>query len=153
MIEQRMPQQLTFTLLHRVVRMLLLSWHQLKSEKKNLVLIPKYVLLLDYFKSVKVHHEKRSWIVGINSRKITFRLTKAWKHSNILCKNYILSGVQDDLYNVYNNTKTSKELWNVLKKKYKTEDAGMKKFIIAKFLEFKLVDNKALLPKFKSCKS
>ena len=46
-----------------------------------------------------------------------------------------MSGLQDDMYNVYNNVKTSKELWDALEKKYKTEDAGMKKFIVAKFLD------------------
>ena len=55
-----------------------------------------------------------------------FLVTESWTHSAFLCKNYILSGLQDDLYNVYSNAKTSKELWDALEKKYKTEDAGMK---------------------------
>ena len=45
-----------------------------------------------------------------------FLVTEAWTHSDFLCKIYILSGLQDDLYNVYNNVKTSKELWNALEK-------------------------------------
>ncbi|KAF3628581.1 putative glucan endo-1,3-beta-glucosidase A-like [Capsicum annuum] len=36
--------------------------------------------------------------------------------------NYILSGLQDDLYNVSSGTKTSKELWGPLEPKYKMED-------------------------------
>ena len=56
-----------------------------------------------------------------------FLVTEAWTHSDFLGKNYILSGMQDDLYNVYNNVKTSKELWDALEKKYKTEDAGIEK--------------------------
>ena len=56
-----------------------------------------------------------------------------------------MSGLQDDLYNVYSNAKTSKELWDALEKKYKTEDAGMKKFIVAKFLDFKMIDNKTVV--------
>ena len=62
-----------------------------------------------------------------------------------LCKNYILSGLQDDLYNVYNITKTSKELWDAFEKEYKTEDAGMKKFIVAKFLGYKMIDSKTVV--------
>ncbi|PHT35664.1 hypothetical protein CQW23_23364 [Capsicum baccatum] len=38
-------------------------------------------------------------------------IVEVWKHSDSLCRNYILSGLQDDLYNVYNGTKTSKKLW------------------------------------------
>ena len=56
-----------------------------------------------------------------------------------------MSGLQDDLYNVYSNAKTSKELWDALEKKYKTEDAGMKKFIVAKFLDFKMIDSKTVV--------
>ncbi|KAH0652670.1 hypothetical protein KY285_030218 [Solanum tuberosum] len=57
---------------------------------------------------------------------------EAWKHSNFICKNYILNGIHDDFYNVYSNMKTSKDLWDAIGKKYKTEDAGLKKFIRGK---------------------
>ncbi|XP_070050718.1 uncharacterized protein [Nicotiana tomentosiformis] len=74
-----------------------------------------------------------------------FVVTEAWKHSDFLCKNYILSCLEDGLYNVYSVMKTSKELWNALEKKYKTEDAGLKKFLAAKFLDFKMVDGKSVI--------
>ncbi|XP_069155773.1 uncharacterized protein [Solanum lycopersicum] len=76
-----------------------------------------------------------------------FLVTEAWTHSDFFCKNYILSGMQDDLYNVYNNVRTSKELWDALEKKYKTEDAGMKKFIVAKILEYKMINMAAIIEK------
>uniref|UniRef100_A0A1S3Z0Z5 Retrovirus-related Pol polyprotein from transposon TNT 1-94-like beta-barrel domain-containing protein n=1 Tax=Nicotiana tabacum TaxID=4097 RepID=A0A1S3Z0Z5_TOBAC len=41
--------------------------------------------------------------------------------------------------------KTSRELWNALEKKYKTEDAELKKFMAAKFLYFKMVDDKSVI--------
>ncbi|PHT45881.1 hypothetical protein CQW23_15039 [Capsicum baccatum] len=44
------------------------------------------------------------------SDKDRFVIIEAWKHSDFLCRNYILSGLQDDLYNVYSGTKTAKEL-------------------------------------------
>ncbi|XP_019231786.1 PREDICTED: uncharacterized protein LOC109212591 [Nicotiana attenuata] len=74
-----------------------------------------------------------------------FVVTEAWKHSDFLCKNYILSCLEDSLYNVYSIMKTSRELWNALEKKYKTEDAGLKKFVAAKFLYFKMVDGKSVI--------
>ncbi|XP_070045863.1 uncharacterized protein [Nicotiana tomentosiformis] len=77
-----------------------------------------------------------------NERFVT---TEAWKHSDFLCKNYILSCLEDGLYNVYSIMKTLKELWNALEKKYKTEDAELKKFVAAKFLDFKMVDNKSVI--------
>lgn len=36
---------------------------------------------------------------------------EAWKHSDFLCRNYVLNGLVDALYNVYSASNTSKELW------------------------------------------
>ncbi|GKB58220.1 hypothetical protein Tco_0914406 [Tanacetum coccineum] len=55
---------------------------------------------------------------------------KVWKHLDFLCHNYVLNGLVDSLYNVYCKTTTAKELWESLERKYKTEDAGTKKFNI-----------------------
>ncbi|PHU09350.1 Aquaporin TIP4-2 [Capsicum chinense] len=74
------------------------------------------------------------------SDKERFIIVEAWKHSDFLCKNYILSGLQDDLYNIYSGTKTSKELWGALERKYKTEDAGIKKFFVHKRKEMTVED-------------
>ncbi|XP_070005781.1 uncharacterized protein [Nicotiana sylvestris] len=40
---------------------------------------------------------------------------------------------------------TSKALWNALEKKYKTEDAGLKKFVAARFLDFKMIDTRSVI--------
>ncbi|XP_057794773.1 uncharacterized protein LOC131011021 [Salvia miltiorrhiza] len=66
----------------------------------------------------------------------------AWHHSDFLCRNYILNGLDNTLYSVYSSTKTSKELWDSLETKYKSEDAGLKKFIVGRFLDYKMVDSK-----------
>ncbi|KAK3032956.1 hypothetical protein RJ639_036127 [Escallonia herrerae] len=39
----------------------------------------------------------------------------------------------------------AKALWESLEKKYKTEDASKKKFVVGKFLDFKMVDSKAVM--------
>ena len=59
--------------------------------------------------------------------------------------NYILNGLDNTLYNVYNSLKTARELWKSLDKKYKTEDAGTKKFVVGRFLDYKMVDFKAII--------
>ena len=64
----------------------------------------------------------------------------AWKHLDFLCKNYILNGLENTLYNVYSSISTAKELWASLDKKYKTEDVGHKKFMVDRFLDYKMVD-------------
>ncbi|GJZ01006.1 hypothetical protein Tco_0518967 [Tanacetum coccineum] len=52
---------------------------------------------------------------------------------------------KDPLYNVYCKTMTTKELWESLEHKYKTEDAGTKKFMVARFLDYKMVDSKNMI--------
>ena len=78
-------------------------------------------------------------------KKDRFLVIEAWKHSDFLWRNYILSGLDDILYNVYSNINTSKELWEALEKKYKAKDAGLKKFVAAEFLDYKMVDTKAVV--------
>ena len=69
----------------------------------------------------------------------------AWNHSDFLCRNYVLNGLTDSLYNVYSEKKTAKELWQSLERKYKTEDAGAKKFMVGRFLDYKMVDSRAVI--------
>ncbi|GKF88192.1 hypothetical protein Tco_0259069 [Tanacetum coccineum] len=68
---------------------------------------------------------------GQSSNAQVVQAVKAWKHSDFLCHNYVLNGLIDPLYNVYCKTMTAKELWESLERKYKTEDAGTKKFVVA----------------------
>ncbi|KAD2393513.1 hypothetical protein E3N88_40490 [Mikania micrantha] len=70
---------------------------------------------------------------------------EAWKHSEYLCRNYVLNGLVDALYNVHCKITTAKELWESLDKKYRTEDAGTKKFVVARFLDYKMVDTNTVL--------
>ncbi|XP_022888977.1 uncharacterized protein LOC111404396 [Olea europaea var. sylvestris] len=81
---------------------------------------------------------------GKNNRTSLIALD-AWKYSDFLCKNYILNGLDNALYGVYCYKKSAKELWESLEKKYKTEDAGTKKFIVGKFLDYKMVDSKTVI--------
>jgi len=56
-----------------------------------------------------------------------------------------MNGRSDSLYNVYIGKKIAKELWESLDRKYKTEDAGIKKFVVGRFLDFKMVDSKTVI--------
>ena len=63
----------------------------------------------------------------------------------VACCNYILNGLDNTLYNVYCAFNTERELWESLDKKYKTEDAGLKKFVVGKFLDYKMLDSKTVI--------
>ena len=51
----------------------------------------------------------------------------------------------DSLCNVYSNKKTTKELWESLDQKYKTKDVGAKKFVVGRFLDYKMVHSKTVV--------
>ena len=70
---------------------------------------------------------------------------EAWTQSDFLCMNYFLNRLENNLYDIYSSYKTAKEVWEMLEKKYKTEDVGAKKFVIGKFLKYNMVDTKTVI--------
>ena len=55
---------------------------------------------------------------------------EAWKYTDFLFKDYILNKLENTLYSVFSSIKTAEELWDSLDKKYNTEDAETKRFIV-----------------------
>jgi hypothetical protein len=51
--------------------------------------------------------------------------------------------MDNTLYDMSINS--AKVLWKVLDKKYKAEDIDMKKFIVGKFLYFKMIDSRTVI--------
>ena len=49
-----------------------------------------------------------------------------WTADDFICKNYILNGLSDNLYDYYTTFNTAKYVWEALQKKYDTEEAGAK---------------------------
>ena len=70
---------------------------------------------------------------------------EAWSQGDFLCKNYLMGGLDNTLYNVYQGMASAKILWESLEKKYKTEDAGQKKFIVGRFLDYKMEDSRMIM--------
>lgn len=67
-----------------------------------------------------------------------------WHESDYLCKNHILNSLADDLYDYYNNCKTAGQVWEALQKKYDTEEAGAKKYVVNHHLNYKMVDERSM---------
>ena len=89
-------------------------------------------------------HEETDVVKEGETGKQVVAAVDAWKHADFLCRNYILNKLDNTLYNVYCSLKTANELWDSLDKKYKTKDAGMKKFI-GIFLDYKVVDSETVI--------
>ncbi|GJY19685.1 hypothetical protein Tco_0391176 [Tanacetum coccineum] len=59
--------------------------------------------------------------------------------------NYILNALDDFLYDIYSTFATAREIWESLEKKYRTQVACSKKFIVGKFINFKMNDAKPVV--------
>ena len=67
---------------------------------------------------------------------------KAWTHVNKVCRHSILSTLSNELFDVYCSYKEVKKIWSNMVTKYTAEDVGKQKFIIGKFYQWEMVDNK-----------
>lgn len=70
---------------------------------------------------------------------------KDWSHGDYMCRHSILMSLDDSLYQIFYEKSSAKDLWESLTKKYTVDDAGAKKFIAARFHEFKMVDGRSVL--------
>ncbi|GJX96524.1 retrovirus-related pol polyprotein from transposon TNT 1-94 [Tanacetum coccineum] len=73
------------------------------------------------------------------------RAASQWNHNEYNCRNYILNALDDSLYDIYSTIATAMEIWESLEKKYRTQVACSKKFIVGKFVNFKMNDAKPVV--------
>ncbi|GJW80273.1 retrovirus-related pol polyprotein from transposon TNT 1-94 [Tanacetum coccineum] len=73
------------------------------------------------------------------------RAASEWNHNEYNCRNYILNALDDSLYDIYSTFSTAREIWESLEKKYRTQVACSKKFVVGKFLNLKMNDAKPVV--------
>ncbi|CAJ2638290.1 unnamed protein product [Trifolium pratense] len=67
-----------------------------------------------------------------------------WISHDYVCKNYIINGLEDDLYDYYRTYSTARDVWEALSKKYDTEEAGVKKYAVSRYLKYQMVDERSV---------
>jgi hypothetical protein len=67
-----------------------------------------------------------------------------WIDNDYVCKNYIINGLEDDLYDYYRTYETASDVWEALSKKYDTEEAGVKKYAVSRYLKYQMVDERSV---------
>nr|GEV08330.1 hypothetical protein [Tanacetum cinerariifolium] len=75
--------------------------------------------------------------------KINGRNFKRWQQKMFFCLTTL--NLAWFLKETASQTTTAKELWESLECKYKTEDTATKKFVVACFLDYKMVDSKNMI--------
>ncbi|XP_019198081.1 PREDICTED: uncharacterized protein LOC109191863 [Ipomoea nil] len=71
-----------------------------------------------------------------------------WENDDLACRDHILNGMSDTLFDIYQYEESSKDLWDVLEAKYISEDASSKKFLVSEFNDYKMVDNRPVMEQF-----
>ncbi|CAM8923830.1 unnamed protein product [Rhodiola kirilowii] len=79
---------------------------------------------------------------------IDVRKRSKWENEDYICRGPILNGMADNLFDVYQNVESAKELWDALETKYMREDASSKKFLVSNFNSYKMVDSRAVPEQF-----
>ena len=67
--------------------------------------------------------------------------TKAWAHSNKVCRHTILTTLSNELFDVYCAYKEIKIIWESMLTKYTTEDVGKQKFVVGNYYRLNMVDD------------
>lgn len=119
--------------------------HREKSEKFNCVHFKRWQKMF-YLTTLNLARflNKEALVVGEQDSQVFIALD-TWKNSDFLCRNYVLNTLHNAFYNMHSVKKTAKELWESLEKKYKIEDVGSKKFVVCRFLDYKMVDSKTVI--------
>nr|GEX36803.1 zinc finger, CCHC-type [Tanacetum cinerariifolium] len=75
----------------------------------------------------------------------TTRKRMKWENNDYICRGHILNGMSDSLFDIYQNSKSAKALWESLESKYMAEDAFATKFLVSSFMNYKMVDTRPVM--------
>ncbi|GKE09347.1 zinc finger, CCHC-type containing protein, partial [Tanacetum coccineum] len=71
-----------------------------------------------------------------------------WENNDYLCREHILNGMSDSLFDIYQNGESAKELWDSLESKYIAKDASSKKFLVSNFNNYEMVNSRPVMEQF-----
>jgi len=67
------------------------------------------------------------------------------KEEEDLCLGHIKNSLSDRLFDLYAQVTDPRDLWKSLELKYKAHEEGTNKYLISKYLDFQMVDDKGIL--------
>ncbi|KAL2237832.1 UNVERIFIED_CONTAM: hypothetical protein Sindi_0974900 [Sesamum indicum] len=64
---------------------------------------------------------------------------------NKTVRGHLLNHMNNSLFDLFVNYKSAKEIWTTMEVRYGDDDAGRKKYIVGKWLQFQMVDEKPIM--------
>ncbi|KAH9621475.1 hypothetical protein KSS87_012480 [Heliosperma pusillum] len=71
-----------------------------------------------------------------------------WENDDYISRGHILNGISNALFDMYPHVKSSTLLWDQLEKRYMDEDATSSKFLVSRFMNFKMTDSRPVSEQF-----
>ncbi|GJY89469.1 zinc finger, CCHC-type containing protein [Tanacetum coccineum] len=76
------------------------------------------------------------------------RRRNKWENDDFVCRDLILNGMSNPLFDIYHNVESSKELWVFLEAKYMAEHASSKNFLVSNFTKYKMSDSRPVMEQY-----
>ena len=70
---------------------------------------------------------------------------KKFEKDNKLARNYLLNNMSNPLFDLFVIFKSAKVIWTKLEAKYGSDDAGKRKYVVGKWLQFQIMDDKPIM--------
>ncbi|KAL0295239.1 UNVERIFIED_CONTAM: hypothetical protein Scaly_3107500 [Sesamum calycinum] len=68
-----------------------------------------------------------------------------WTERDQIGRGTILSALSNTLFNVYcSDSYTARSLWDELDRKYNTEEQGLEKYYVSKFMRYRMVEDRSV---------
>ncbi|KAL0371534.1 UNVERIFIED_CONTAM: hypothetical protein Sangu_0471500 [Sesamum angustifolium] len=64
---------------------------------------------------------------------------------NRTVRGHLLNYMTNTLFDLFVNHKSARTIWNTLESRYGGDDAGRKKYVVGKWLQFQIVDGKSIM--------
>ncbi|KAL0325120.1 UNVERIFIED_CONTAM: hypothetical protein Sradi_5081300 [Sesamum radiatum] len=109
-----------------------------------------YVLFTDPPKITPQTTEASTAIVttsqtATNSSRREDELKVKYERDNKTVRCHLLNHMTNTLFDLFVNHKSARTIWNTLESRYGGDDAGRKKYVVGKWLQFQIVDGKSIM--------
>ncbi|KAA0063948.1 ty1-copia retrotransposon protein [Cucumis melo var. makuwa] len=64
---------------------------------------------------------------------------------NKIVRGYLLNHISDPMFDLFVVQKSAKDIWSTLESQYGGDDAGRKKYVVGKWLQFQMTDDKPVV--------
>ncbi|KAL0461372.1 UNVERIFIED_CONTAM: hypothetical protein Slati_0024800 [Sesamum latifolium] len=81
----------------------------------------------------------------VATTKLDDKAKKKFNRDNKTVRGHLLNHMNNSLFDLFVNYRSAKDIWTTLETRYGGEDAGRKKYVVGKWLQFQMVDEKPIM--------